>query len=90
MFVIEAFFTLFRENCLIHNFNETFLEVVLIFTFINYKPSEYADYKFQTNAEAFGWILSVLSLICIPIFALYQLIDIIILNKKVQYFYNIF
>lgn len=58
----------------------------MVFTFIFYVPSEYGDYKFKPNAEAFGWVLSVLSIMFIPIFALYQTINVIIVKKKVQLF----
>lgn len=49
-------------------------QFILIFTFIGYEQSSYGKVTLSGNAEIFGWVISTLSLLCVPSFALYQVI----------------
>ncbi|XP_050707991.1 sodium- and chloride-dependent glycine transporter 1-like [Eriocheir sinensis] len=41
--------------------------VILIFTFIDYSPSEYGSYKFPVWADVLGWLISFSCVLAVPI-----------------------
>ncbi|OWF44590.1 sodium- and chloride-dependent glycine transporter 1-like [Mizuhopecten yessoensis] len=49
------------------------LVALFIFTFVDYTPSEYGDYKYPGWADALGWIMAFLSVLAIPITMLYKI-----------------
>ncbi|XP_060081370.1 sodium-dependent proline transporter-like [Ylistrum balloti] len=49
------------------------LVALFIFTFVDYSPSEYGDYKYPGWADALGWVMAFLSVLAIPITMLYKI-----------------
>ncbi|CAG2172398.1 unnamed protein product [Oppiella nova] len=49
------------------------IAALLILQFVFKTPTKYGNYEFPAYSEAIGWILSVSSIIFIPIFAFYQI-----------------
>ena len=41
--------------------------VIMIFSIIGYKPLQYIDYVYPNWANAVGWCIASLSLICVPL-----------------------
>ena len=41
--------------------------VIMIFSIIGYKPLQYIDYVYSDWANAVGWCIASLSLICVPL-----------------------
>lgn len=41
--------------------------VIMIFSIIGYKPLQYIDYVYPDWANAVGWCIASLSLICVPL-----------------------
>lgn len=58
----------------IHSLSQ--LQAVWVFSLIDYEPPTYrnGDYTYPWWAEALGWGIASLSLVCIPAFAVYVLI----------------
>lgn len=48
--------------------------VVLIYTFVDYVPASFGDYTFPPWAEAIGWTLTMTGLLCIVVYAFYNII----------------
>ena len=46
---------------------------VMIFTWVDYTPSEYNDYEFPVWADALGWMMTMSSVAAIPIVACYKI-----------------
>ena len=46
---------------------------MLFFAWIDYHPAHYGDYYFPAWADGLGWLMSLCSVIFIPILAIYQL-----------------
>ncbi|XP_069141841.1 sodium-dependent proline transporter-like [Argopecten irradians] len=49
------------------------LVALFIFTFVDYAPSEYGDYKYPAWADGLGWAMAFLSVLAIPITMLYKI-----------------
>lgn len=50
-----------------------YLQFILIFTVIQYKPITYNDYVYPGWSLAIGFLMAMSSIICIPIYALYKI-----------------
>lgn len=55
---------------------KSLFQAVWVFSLIDYEPPTYhnGEYKYPWWAEAIGWGIASLSLICIPAFAIYEFI----------------
>lgn len=49
------------------------LQFILIFTVIQYRPITYNHYQYPGWAVAIGFLMALSSVICIPLYALFQL-----------------
>lgn len=49
------------------------LQFILIFTVIQYQPITYNHYQYPGWAVAIGFLMALSSVICIPLYALFQL-----------------
>lgn len=56
--------------------NHSLFQAVWVFSLIDYEPPSYrnGEYKYPWWAEAIGWGIASLSLICIPACAIYEFI----------------
>ncbi|CAH1797534.1 unnamed protein product [Owenia fusiformis] len=45
---------------------------IMTFTWIDFKPSNYDDYKFPVWADILGWLMSLSTILPIPMFAIYK------------------
>ncbi|KAG0727458.1 Sodium- and chloride-dependent glycine transporter 1 [Chionoecetes opilio] len=43
------------------------IEVILIFTFLDYSPTEYGEYKYPVWADVLGWLISFSCVLAVPI-----------------------
>ncbi|CAD5125246.1 DgyrCDS13488 [Dimorphilus gyrociliatus] len=50
------------------------LILIILFTWIDYTPSNYGTYKFPAWADTLGWMMSMTSVMAIPIVALYKIV----------------
>lgn len=50
-----------------------YLQFILIFTVIQYKPITYNDYVYPGWSLAIGFLMAMSSVTCIPIYALYKI-----------------
>lgn len=50
-----------------------FLQVILIFSIIQFKPARYGDYVFPPWAQGVGWAIALASIIWIPLCAIHTL-----------------
>lgn len=50
-----------------------FLQFILIFTVIQYKPITYNDYVYPGWSLAIGFAMALSSVVCIPVYALYKI-----------------
>ena len=45
----------------------SFIQAICIFNWIQYEPVKYDDYVYPTWAQVLGWLLSSLSIMCVPL-----------------------
>lgn len=50
-----------------------FLQVILVFSIIQFKPARYGDYVFPAWAQGVGWVIAMASIIWIPLAAIHTL-----------------
>lgn len=50
-----------------------FLQVILVFSIIQFKPARYGDYIFPPWAQGVGWVIALASIIWIPFGAIHTL-----------------
>ena len=50
-----------------------YFQFILLFTFIDFKPSTYGKYKYPFYADAIGWTISIVEIGFIPGVALYKI-----------------
>lgn len=48
-------------------------QFIMIFTWVDYKPSYYGDYPYPAWADAMGWMMSMTSVAAIPVVMVYTL-----------------
>ena len=46
----------------------------MVFTWIDYSPSKYDDYHYPAWADAIGWMLTMTSVLAIPLVAVYKIV----------------
>ncbi|XP_041349203.1 sodium-dependent dopamine transporter-like [Gigantopelta aegis] len=51
-----------------------FLVFIMIFGLVNYKPLRYDEYVYPWSASLIGWGIASSSILCIPLYAIYQII----------------
>ena len=49
------------------------LQCIMLFTWIDYKPSTYNDYEFPLWADVMGWMMTMSSVVAIPVVMVYQI-----------------
>lgn len=52
-----------------------YFQIILIFTAYNMEAPTYGDYKYPNTAIAIGWSIAMISLLPIPSFMLYQILN---------------
>lgn len=57
----------------VRNFQCFLLQVILIFSVIQFKPARYEDYVFPPWAQGVGWVIAMASIIWIPLGAIHTL-----------------
>lgn len=65
-----------RQKSLLFNATpivDVLLQVILIFSIIEFKPARYEDYVFPPWAQGVGWIIALASIIWIPVCAVHTL-----------------
>lgn len=50
------------------------LTAIMLFTWIYYEPSTYEDYSFPVWADVLGWMMTMSSVVAIPVVAVYQIV----------------
>ena len=50
-----------------------FFQLILVFSWINYKGSSYDDYIFPAWANVLGWCITFSSVVCVPIVAIWKI-----------------
>lgn len=56
-----------------HSFSFFLLQVILIFSIIQFKPARYENYVFPPWAQGVGWVIAMASIIWIPLGAIHTL-----------------
>lgn len=49
--------------------------MITAFSLVKYEPMKYKNYEYPWYGNAFGWLLSLSSIIWIPVYAIYKLIS---------------
>lgn len=69
--IYSAFGIAFYTHCYIDS--PFVLQAIMFFTWIDFKPSTYGDYKYPAWADAMGWMMTMTSVLAIPIVMLIQI-----------------
>lgn len=49
------------------------LQIILVFSVIQFKPARYESYEYPTWAQGVGWVIALASIIWIPLAALHTI-----------------
>ena len=78
---IPTFMKLYWKACWCF-ISPAIMAVLLVVKFIKYEPYKSNKYVYPPNIQALGWLISLSSVMCIPIFAVYQIVTRIKKGKK--------